>query len=681
MGITQSEACPPLRENVLKIIKIIFVITLGLFIQTTFAKEPDKNLENIFSFKRIGRVAPSDDGKSVVYIVKEKDKNSEKWVYSLFLKTSNNSNQLLYKSNNSISIPKWSHDGNKLAYVSQGEKFDSIWIYANGTLNKFLEFHDDISNFQWAPNGKYIAFISTDNNNQASTLIDVEKNYKNNQLYIVQVNNAQQIDVLTPDNISISPGFLLPGFDWSPDSKKIVFTYQDKPGMNDPYQGKIGFIEIASKKISRLPYAEDHAVGQVSYSPDGNWIAFESGMGSLKEKRTLYNNPYINNQICIANTNTFKTSCLSKTPDESSLLLGWTQKSDGVFVVENYKTLGSRIYLLPMNLNGAKLISDVPGYMDLPTITLSSNHAYFGFRYETFTNAPEAYISQSAPFTLEQVSHIQNQTQTILGNSKTIQWKSKDNTPIEGLLITPHGYNPKIQYPLYVDIHGGPADTWVNRFANGCDEHGDLFVPTSCTRNLLDLGFIIFQPNIRGSDGYGKKFRVANVGDLGGKDYQDIMTGIDYLSHQNIIDQHRIVIAGWSYGGFMTAWAITQSNRFKLAIDGGGKTDMVSFAGTTDMGWIQPQYFGVNFWENRDLYLNHSAIFKIKNIKTPLLILHGQNDKRVPIGQAYEFYAALTAQNKKVKMSVMPRTGHAPIDPSIIGASVIAINKWLVQFS
>jgi dipeptidyl aminopeptidase/acylaminoacyl peptidase len=663
-----------------KIIKII-LIYLAVLAPIASASNLDDFVEKIFSFKRIGQVISSPDGKLTAFIVKEQNKKTKEWNYLLYLKNSRNDCELIDKNSRPVSSPKWSADGAKLAYIASGEKFDSIWVYTIDMHRayKIIEYVNDIAAFEWAPNGKYFAFISNDKNtNSSSMLINVEHNYKNNRLFIASVNgDLGHVEAITPKNMSISPGFLLSGFDWSPDSKNIVFNYQNKPGMEDPYQGKIGFVNLDTHKITNLPYSSSHTVGQVSYSPNSEWIAFESGVASLTVKKELRNNPYINNQICVANTQTFKTFCLGKTFNENSLLLGWNQSSDGVFVVETYKTIGPRIYILGLDSGAPKLISDINGFIDLPTLTLNNNHSFFGFRYETFTDAPEAYISRTDPFKMEKISHIQNPDKIISGKSQLINWRSKDNTEIEGILITPSNYNPKHRYPLYVDIHGGPADTWANRFVNGCDEHGSLFVPTSCTANLLNLGFVIFQPNIRGSDGYGKTFRIANVGDLGGKDYEDIIAGVDYLIHQNVADADRLVVAGWSYGGFMTAWAITQSNRFKLAIDGGGKTDMISFAGTTDMQWIQPQYMGASYWEDGSLYLNRSAIFYVKNIKTPLLILHGQNDKRVPIGQAYEFYSALKAHNQPVKMLVLPDTGHAPTAPSVIVESIKEVNLWL----
>lgn len=659
--------------------KFITIFILIVFLQPVFANSLNNTLTKIFSFKRIGQVAPSQDGLQTAYVVKQFNQETKQWDYFLYLQSDNKS-QIIFKSDHPISSPKWSDDSNHLAFLARIKNVNTLWVYHCNTHQlKPIEFANDVLSFQWSPDGKYFAFVSPNRKeNSNAVLINADEEVANNRLYVISMNGGIA-NAVTPEQMSITPGFLLPGFDWSPDSKNIVFTYQNKPGMSDPYQSKVGFIDLDTKKFSMLPYSSSHAVDQVVYSPDGKWIAFESGISSLTEEKNLNNNPYINNQICVANAQTFKTFCLHKTLNENSLLLGWSKSSQEVYIVETFKTLGPRIYSLNLDLSKPKLISNIAGYIDLPTLTLNSKNNYFGFRYETFSSAPEAFISKTYPFSLKQISHIQANEKNIFAKEEVIHWKSKDNLEIEGLLITPVNKDKGKKYPLYVDIHGGPADTWVNRFVGGCDEHGDLFVPTSCTTQLLNLGFMIFQPNLRGSDGYGRKFRIANAGDLGGKDFADMMSGVDYLLQKKNIDTAHIVIAGWSYGGFMTAWAITQTNQFKLAIDGGGKTDMVSFAGTTDMQWIQPEYLGKYFWKDKDAYINHSAIFHVQSIQTPLLILHGQNDKRVPIGQAYEFYHALKAQGKTVKMLMSPNSGHAPTNPSIIIANTQAINAWLTK--
>jgi dipeptidyl aminopeptidase/acylaminoacyl peptidase len=225
----------------------------------------------------------------------------------------------------------------------------------------------------------------------------------------------------------------------------------------------------------------------------------------------------------------------------------------------------------------------------------------------------------------------------------------------------------------------GPAGTWFKRYLGGCDEYMQMFDPTTCMGNLLSTGFIVLQPNPRGSDGYGKAFRLANVGDFGGGDYQDVMTGVDYLIQQGIADPERLAIAGWSFGGYMTAWTISQTDRFKAAVAGAGNTNFISFSGTSDIPDYYVKYLGNAFWDDNSLYLQRAPISFVKNIRTPLLILHGRDDVRVPVSQAYELYFALMKQNKPVRMLVSPNTGHVPTNPDIIYQNIKAVNEWLTQ--
>ncbi|MCX7123395.1 MAG: prolyl oligopeptidase family serine peptidase, partial [Gammaproteobacteria bacterium] len=211
-----------------------------------------------------------------------------------------------------------------------------------------------------------------------------------------------------------------------------------------------------------------------------------------------------------------------------------------------------------------------------------------------------------------------------------------------------------------------------------CDEYSELLPPTTCPANILSLGYVILQVNYRGSNGYGLDFRVKNFGDFGGGDYNDIMTGIDHLIQQGVVDPHKIVMAGWSYGGYLAAWAISQSNRFSGAIDGDGLTDLISYTGTSDDTDFCFRYLGSYFWDaNQPLYWARSPIAHVQNIKTPLLILEGGQDIRVPPSQAEELYNALTVLNRPVKMLIAPRQAHEPSDPDTIEKEINAIDQWL----
>jgi dipeptidyl aminopeptidase/acylaminoacyl peptidase len=190
-------------------------------------------------------------------------------------------------------------------------------------------------------------------------------------------------------------------------------------------------------------------------------------------------------------------------------------------------------------------------------------------------------------------------------------------------------------------------------------------------------GYAVLRPNPRGSSGYGAKFRYANRGDWGGGDYRDLMAGVDHCVSAGIADPERLGVMGWSYGGFMTSWIITQTRRFKAASVGAGVTNLMSFTGTADIPSFLPDYFGGEFWDKFDAYRGHSAMFHVKGVTTPTLIQHGDRDERVPISQGYELYNALKRQGGQTKMVVYPRTPHGIQEPKLL---LDAMNRNLEWF-
>ncbi len=169
-------------------------------------------------------------------------------------------------------------------------------------------------------------------------------------------------------------------------------------------------------------------------------------------------------------------------------------------------------------------------------------------------------------------------------------------------------------------------------------------------------GYAVLRANVRGSTGYGKKFRYANYGDWGGGDYEDLMSGVDYVIDQGIADPDRLGVMGWSYGGYMTSWIITHTHRFKAASAGGAVTNLMTFNGTADIPSFLPDYFGGEFWDKPEVYQEHSAMFHVKGVTTPTLIMHGELDERVPLSQGEELYNALKRQGCTTKMVIYPRT-------------------------
>ena len=266
-----------------------------------------------------------------------------------------------------------------------------------------------------------------------------------------------------------------------------------------------------------------------------------------------------------------------------------------------------------------------------------------------------------------------------LAKMKAIRWKSKDGLEIEGVLILPPGYKKGDKLPLLTYIHGGPAF----QFSLGFTVYppGPPQASRYPVHVLAGQGYAIFCPNPRGSAAYGEKFRKANVKDWGGGDYQDIMSGVDHLIAEGIADPERLGVMGWSYGGYMTSWVITQTHRFKAASVGAGVTNLASMYGHTDIPLFMERYFGGPPWKQAKLYTDHSPMTFAGNIKTPTLIQHGEKDERVPLAQGQELYAALKRLGVPAEFAVYPRQAHNPQEPrlqaDVLQRNVDWFNRWL----
>jgi dipeptidyl aminopeptidase/acylaminoacyl peptidase len=271
-------------------------------------------------------------------------------------------------------------------------------------------------------------------------------------------------------------------------------------------------------------------------------------------------------------------------------------------------------------------------------------------------NGEIAFVSQSATQPQEvwlwdqksvarQVSHLNDSwKQYTLSEPEFFKYKSFDGTEIEAALLKPTGADSKSKPPLIALIHGGPTGRWQNSI----ETWGQL---------LATHGYAVFYPNIRGSVGYGQKFVEANRGDWGGGDFKDVMGGVQDLVKRGIADPNRLGIGGWSYGGYMAEWAITQTNVFKAAVSGAGMADLISEFGTEDHPAGDEWFYGVP-WEKPEGFLNSSPFVHLKNARTPTLVLQGDADTIDPLGQSQELYRGLKRYGVEAEFVVYPREPH-----------------------
>jgi dipeptidyl aminopeptidase/acylaminoacyl peptidase len=258
-----------------------------------------------------------------------------------------------------------------------------------------------------------------------------------------------------------------------------------------------------------------------------------------------------------------------------------------------------------------------------------------------------------------------------MGRTELVTWTGPGDLEIEGLLTYPVGYEEGDRVPLVLDVHGGPAGAHSRGFTGGPGIY--------MTQVFAQHGYAVLRPNPRGSTGYGRDFRYANRKDWGYGDFEDLMAGVDTVVEQGVAHPDSLALMGWSYGGYMTSFAVTKTDRFQAASMGAGLPNLISMTGTTDIPDYLVAHMGGEFWNDYATYEKHSAIYRVDQVSTPTQVLHGAEDDRVPTRQGQEFYRALERQGVPTEMVLYPRTPHGPQEPKLLMDVTPRILDWFDQ--
>jgi dipeptidyl aminopeptidase/acylaminoacyl peptidase len=279
-------------------------------------------------------------------------------------------------------------------------------------------------------------------------------------------------------------------------------------------------------------------------------------------------------------------------------------------------------------------------------ISLSKNGALSAVIRQSYTSPPE--VETGAPGEWKPITRLNASVRPLTGKATNVHWQS-DGFDVQGMLIEPPSVKTGVSYPLIVKVHGGPAFAAYPIFPASLEDYDAV---------LANQGYYVLMPNPRGSYGQGEAFTSANVKDFGYGDLRDVLSGLDAVQRTAPIDPQRIGISGWSYGGYITMWALTQTDRFKAAVAGAGLSDWLSYYGTNNIDtWMIP-YFGASVYEDPKVYERSSPLTFIKNVRTPTLLLGGDRDAEVPITQSYEYWNALRRMGVKTEFVVYPDEGH-----------------------
>jgi dipeptidyl aminopeptidase/acylaminoacyl peptidase len=585
--------------------------------------------------------------------------------------------------------PVWSPNGETLAFLANcaSDKSKSeqeqifLWSKATGKVRQLTHLTGELQQPAWAPNGKSIAFLFVENATRSAGALDAMKPWSG-------VIGEDGVEIQRVDSVDVATGtenFLTPAnlhvyeFDFAPSSHEIAFIAANPPGENNWWVAKLYTAGIGTctsgndcktlgPPLSLPTVAFDpntttttlHGlqIAVPRYSPDGKHIAFIGGLMSDQGST--------GGDLWVVDASGGDPVDITPDIDGTPCFEAWLSNSQ-IGIVEDH----SGHTLLPdYDVNTHALIdgstidlgeSSISGGTIKDSVSVSDATRSLAFEQSSFTAPPEVFVLTAQG--TKQITHL-NADAKPAAKTISIEWEN-DGFHVQGWLTFPANYDANKKYPLIVEVHGGPSASVGARWGNSM---------------WAEQGYFEFQPNPRGSFGQGEKFVQANVKDFGYGDLRDILKGMDTLEATYPIDKTREGLTGWSYGGFMTMFAVTQTHRFRAAVAGAGISDWLSYYGENSIDqWMIP-FFGASVYDDPAVYAKSSAINYIKNVTTPTLVIVGDRDGECPAPQSFEFWHALRAEGVKTQLVVYPDEGHGFRNPAHIRDRAEREVKWFAEY-
>lgn len=627
-------------------------------------------------FRGVGGTAVSPDGSLVAFVVTEplmEDEQSE-YLSHVWVAASDGSwSRQFTRGDESASNPSFSPDGRYLLFTSSRNEKSQVWALplSGGEAAQVTDAPEGVGSYAVSPDGSHLAYTMQDPEpeewktakKEKRDVIVADADYRYSHLYLGPFDGGLQEHAHR-----VTEGdFTVTGWDWAPDGGAMVFSHQSDPRINTGrLDGDISIVDTQARGADgehgfpvRALVTGAGVEGNPLFSPDGRWIAFVS-TGSQPEPVGL-------GDVYVVAAEGGEPRKLHDTHDRSGGLTAWSRDGTSVLVAES---MGTTRHLRALPVDGSAPRTLTSGSGVLGSVAFASNADRMAFTWQTPDDPSDVYVSRVASWEPRQITDLHADVpMPDMGQTELLTWKSQDGRfDIEGLLTYPVGYQAGQRVPLVLNVHGGPAGVFSQSFTGSPSIY--------MIQTFAQKGFAVLRPNPRGSTGYGKDFRYANVRDWGFGDMDDLMAGVDHVIDMGVGDPDRLLLMGWSYGGYMTSFAVTRTDRFKAASMGAGLPNLVSMTTTTDIQDYLVGHMDAEFWEDYEEYERHSAMYRIANVVTPTQVIHGENDLRVPFTQGQEFYRALQRRGVDTEMLILPRTPHGPREPKLLMEVTPRILSW-----
>jgi dipeptidyl aminopeptidase/acylaminoacyl peptidase len=649
-------------------------------------------VDDLFRIRTIAEVRISPDGERVAYVVSEPSLESNEHAAVLYVVSSGGGTPRRMThatriANRPVPRPelRWSPDGASISFLAYVDNAPQVVAMDadGGEPHPLTSSPTGVAQYEWSPDSKRLAFVASDpespedarQKQEKTFVIHAERPAPPSRLFVQEVGGTSARVVSAPEHYVSS-------VDWSPDGKTLAYSASTGAQYLDQWRSRIYTIPAEGGEHHVL-VATDGMNGEPRYSPDGRWVAFIStgGVARLISAPGLY----------VVSASGGEPRSLGGGDTWVREIL-WRPDSRALYFVPNEATGrgGEHMFEQPVfrvDLEGSgksEIVTE--GKVVAFSASLSRDGKRLAFRSVGPRDAGDVVVMDLESGEVKTLTDVNPEIRELdLGALEAVSWKSFDGMEVWGLLLTPPAYRTgarapgPVPVPLVVYVHGGP----IGGFTYGLFPqfmHRPGQVEPYPVEAMASAGIAVLMPMPRGGSGYGLAGFRQILRSWGEGDYKDIMAGVDALIARGVADPDRLGVMGASYGGYMTDWIVTQTDRFKAASTGASICDIADVYYLSDAGDFTEEYFGLP-WEERDLYAAHSPITYAARVTTPLLIQHGEEDRRVPVTQAKKFYKALQKLGKTVELEIYPRGGHVLYEPRLekveMERNLAWFEKWL----
>jgi len=652
---------------------LLAVLAILLTASPASAQPRPMTTDDGLNMVQVGSALMTPDGQSVFYRKSELDwaKNKRKNTYHMISADGGEAYQ--YIGEDGGSDFQFSPGGTYLAFkrsVGEGkDKKNQLFVLrtAGGEAVQLTKHKTAVGTYRWAEDESALFFTAS-----IARTEEAEKEHKNGDdaIFVDEGPNGQQagqwhnlwkFDLDAKKTIRLTKDSLRIGaFDVAPDGRRIVFTARLENRRNQGNLSEIHLLTLSDTDTTITRLTENEAPeGRLRWAPDGQHFAYTAPDDQTWELRQA--------KIYVMNADTRDHRLVSGAFEGNIRGFVWTPDSREILFTGLQRTR-SNLYRLDVETGEVTQVTDVTGALQAQSF--SKDRSKMVYALSDVATPSDLYVSPTdrwEPVRLTTANPGVTADSLVLAQAEVIQWKSQDGLEIEGLLLLPPGHDASQPMPLLLHIHGGPAGVFTNSFR-------------SQYHVWAGLGYAQLLPNVRGSSGYSDDLLRGNMNDIGNGDYQDLMTGVDHVIEQGIADPDSLAVRGWSYGGILGGWTITQTDRFKAASVGAMVSDWTSEYGPGFNYDVRRWYIGGTPWDNADEWRQRSPLTHAQNVTTPTLILHGINDRTDTEAQSMTFYAALKDMGKTVRYIRFPREPHGFREPRHQRTRDVEEIRWIQKY-